>query len=121
MSLGMSLIFAFVGLIVIMVGSGWYYAWVMEKMLNSKVRDLDTIRSTQMPPNDWRKGLQKKLERGKQVSQAEMNAQWQQDIKRLDGVIKFSQKTTLMEDEQTREGILRDLDQIRREWQAQIK
>lgn len=110
MNLGLTLLLACLGLAAIMIGSCRYFAWLMEKMVHRNLRDLDAIRTSGLPPDSWHKKLHRCGEGLRK-----------RDLKRLDGVIRFAKKTFLMEDEDTRAGILRDLQRIRLDWLNQAE
>jgi len=82
----------------ILVGSGFYFSWWMNRILASKLRDLDEVRFTGLPPERWR--------RGTRLTQ----------VRRLDGLTRFVRKTKMVEDDQVRHQVLDELARIRGEW-----
>ena len=117
MNVGTLLIVAIAGLIAIMVGSCFYFPWVMKKMVFGQLQDLDEIRTTHQPPAAWQKAMHKKLESGASVSAEALAAQQQKNIKKLDRLVTFCEKTKLMEDEDTRKLVISELKQVRAEWE----
>ena len=89
----------------------------MKKMVFGQLQDLDEIRTTHQPPAAWQKAMHKKLESGKHVSPEELAVQQKSNIKKLDRLITFCNKTNLMEDEDTRKLVISELTRIRAEWE----
>ena len=116
MSLGVTLLLAFIGLIAIMVGSCVYYSWLMNKMIYARLSDLDIIRQTQLPPMNWQRAIHKKLERKQPITDGDMAAQHKKNMRGIDQLISFATKTHLMEDEDTRKLILSELKRTRQSW-----
>lgn len=116
MSLGAILLLSAVGLLLILAGSSVYFSWLMNKAVYSKLRDLNEIRTTQLPPASWQKSMLKKGKKSGSIGEADRSRQLKKDLKRLDGIVRFTQKTKMVEDEETRQLVLRELSQIRQMW-----
>jgi len=92
------LLIAVVALAGILVGSGFYFSWWMNRMLYVKLRDLDEIRSAGLSPARWRRGSRRR------------------NVRKLDRLVRFVKKTNMVEDEQVRRQVLDELARIRSEW-----
>ena len=84
MSLGWFILIAVLALAGILVGSGYYFAWCMNRILTSKLREIEEIRSTGLQPSK----------------------------RRLNVLMRFIKKTNLVEDEQVRTQIMDELKRI---------
>jgi hypothetical protein len=113
----MTLLLSAVGLIVILVGSCFYFACWMQKAVFSKLNDLDAIRSTHLPPEKWhRKYLAKRVKAGANTH-ALFERQKKKDLRRLRVIARFTERTNLVDGEDTRRDVLRELEAIKRQWQ----
>ncbi len=117
MTLGTLLILSALALVVIIFGSGYYFRWVFGRLVMDKLRDLDTVRGTRLAPPEWQKAYHKRIEQG-QYSEAHWQAQRRRNLKKLAALRRFAGKTNLMDGENTREGVISELDQIKAEWEA---
>jgi hypothetical protein len=98
MDLGLILLLSVAALAFIMIGSSAYFSFFMKRMVFRHLSDLDHIRDTGLAPERWR-------ERAK--------------ARKLKALIKFVKRTRMVEDDQVREGVLRDLSAIRRSWEGE--
>jgi hypothetical protein len=98
-SLGTSLLVAVVGLAAIMVASSFYYRWILERSLFTRLKDLDEIRTSGLPPARWlRKG-----------SPPVWDKRTLRGLKRLRSFVK---RTRMVENEDTRALVIDEMNQI---------
>lgn len=118
MSLGLTLILSVVCLAAVLVGSCVYFSAWMQKSTFSNLNALDWIRETHLPPEDWQKKYLKKCRKlGKEPPEL-FEKQKKRELKRLKKLRKFVKTTILVESEEVRADVLKDLDTVRQEWQA---
>lgn len=120
MSLGWILLLTVVALILIMVGSCFYFSWVMQKLLYDKVEDLEYIRSYSMPPDRWQRRFLIKARKQGRIDPKEQKKQTKKNLRKLEKVIKFAETTRYMENEQVRKECLLVLKLVKREWQDSL-
>ena len=119
MNIGLTLLLAVVFLALIMVGSCYYFMFWMNKSTFSKVNDLDEIRSTGRPPEDWQKSYLRKCRKLGRIPPELFEKQKKRNLRRLKGIVRFCRTTKLMESEDVRQGVLQELSLVRQEWQAE--
>ena len=119
MSIGLTLLLAVIFLVLIMVSSCFYFMFWMNKSTFSKVNDLDEIRTTGRPPEDWQKSFHKKCQKLGRIPPKLFEKQKRRNLRRLKGLVRFCCTTKLMESEEVRQGVLQELSLVRQEWQAE--
>lgn len=115
MNLGALLLLTALALVVILFGSSAYFRFVFRRMILNRLQDLDTVRATRLAPASWQKGYLARIKRGKHT-QAAWEKQRRRHLARLRALERFARKTNLMDSEETRRGVLRELTAIREEW-----
>ena len=117
MGVGLTLIIAIVGLVLIIVASCWYFSWLMQKLLYNKIEDLEYIRTYSLPPDRWqRRFLIRSRKRGS-IDPEEQKKQTKKNLRKLEKVIRFAETTRFMESEDVRSEVLLVLKLVKREWQ----
>lgn len=117
MKLGLTLIITVVALVLIMIGSNFYFSWLMQKLLYDKVEDLEYIRAYSMPPDRWQRRFLKRARKRGSIDPAEQKRQTRKNLRRLEKIIRFAETTKYMENEQVRSEVLLVLKLVKREWQ----
>ncbi|MDD9268865.1 hypothetical protein ACFPES_17635 [Paenibacillus sp. GCM10023248] len=111
----------FAALSLIMLGSLWYMRVLLEKMVGGKLRDLETLTTTGTVPETWsakyneRMIHYQKLGDLEQVNRISRMAQ-KRYLNRIGKLISFVNKSTLVENEESRKATLRILQRVEREW-----
>ena len=123
MSLGWIVLLSAVALFVIIVGSNWYTAVMMNMLFVKKHIEIDEVLSSGLPPVAWQKRYDKKLTRlkskgasDKKIAQLAM-AQRRHNIAGLNRLTRYVKKTNLVEDENARRNALAQLEQCRQQCQ----
>ena len=120
MGLGWILLLTVIALVLVIWGSCWYFSYCMNKMLYSQINDLEYIRSYGLPPDRWqRKYLQRAQKRGS-VDREEEKKQIKKNLRKLEGVIRFTRTTKFMESEGTRQDVLEVLNDVKRDWKDNL-
>ena len=120
MGLGWILLLTVIALVLVIWGSCWYFSYCMNKMLYSQINDLEYIRSYGQPPDSWqRKYLQRAQKRGS-VDREEEKKQIKKNLRKLEGVIRFTRTTKFMESEGTRQDVLEVLNDVKRDWKDNL-
>lgn len=119
MSIGWTLLLAVVGLALIMIGSSVYYSWILQRSVIGRIQDVDKIRLTRLPPDNWQKRFLKKSQREGKINLDAWARQKKKSLAKMRKLIAFVKKTRMVEDEETRQGVLRELSSIQQEWEAQ--
>lgn len=117
MNVGLTLLLTVAALILIIVGSSYYFSWLMQKLLYDKIEDLEYIRAHSLPPDRWqRRFLIRSRKRGA-IDPAEQKKQTRKNLKKLEKIIRFAETTKFMENEDVRREVLLVLKLVKREWQ----
>ena len=119
MNIALTLLLAVIFLALIMVSSCFYFMFWMNKSTFNNVNDLDEIRTTGRPPEDWQKGYLKKCRKLGRIPPELFEKQKKRNLRRLKKLTRFCRTTKLMESEEVRQGVLQELSLIRQEWQAE--
>ena len=119
MGLGTILLLAVLGLVVIMLGSCVYFAWSMQRMVMARLRDLDSLRTDQLPPESWQKGYLKRARKRGAYDHADYARQKRRNMRKLMKMIKYARQTRLMESDEVREGVLEELRLIEKQWREE--
>ncbi|SDM84113.1 hypothetical protein SAMN04487897_101221 [Paenibacillus sp. yr247] len=115
----------FVCLSLIMLGSLWYMKVLLEKMLGSKLRDLETLTVTGSIPEAWTAKYDRQMiryqERGKikQVKRIQQTAR-KVYLNKIGKLAAHVRRTTLVESEEVRSHTLRILQRVEREWRDAV-
>lgn len=117
MTLGTLLLLTALAMVVIIFGSGYYFRWVFQRMVLNGLRDLDTVRGTRLAPAQWQKGYHKRIQQATYDVRL-WEKQRRSNLKRLRSLERFARKTNLMDGEEIRQAVLRELSSIRTEWEA---
>lgn len=123
MSLGWIILLSAILLLVIIVGSNWYMAAMMNVLFVKKHIEIDEVLSSGQPPEAWQKRYQKKMGRLKSQGASEekiarlTKAQYGHNIAGLERLIRYVQKTNLVEDENARSSALAQLEQCKQQCQ----
>lgn len=120
MSLGWILLLTIVALILIMIGSSFYFSWLMQKMLYDKVEDLEYIRAYSMPPDRWQRRFLMKARKAGRIDPEDQKKQTKKNLRKLEKLIRFAETTRYMEDENVRKECLLILKLVKREWQDPV-
>lgn len=107
-----------------MVFGVWFMGFFIKKFIGEKHTHMEEIISTGKVPYTWSKKFDDKINKlkvrgGNQgevtniVQRAHKNY-----LKRLKNLVKYIEKTRLVEDEDTREAILADLHRVRSRWEV---
>lgn len=111
----------FVCLCLIMLASLWYMRVLLEKMIGSKLRDLETLTATGAIPETWSAKYDRQIIRyqslgnTKQVKQIEQTAR-KLYLSKISKLLAYVRRTTLVESEDARNQSLRMLQRVEREW-----
>jgi hypothetical protein len=109
-----------------MLGAIWGINVAMDKMVGDKHRALEEIMTTGQAPAAWRKRYNGKIARlrANQARAAEAAALEKRAVadyvRQLDRLVAYTQKTSLIEGEDTRQMLLKKLAEIRVSWQKQM-
>jgi hypothetical protein len=111
-------------LLLIMIGAIWGINVAMARMVGDKHHALEAITSTGQVPVPWRQRYDKKLARlrtdpnaGAQVRALEQRAAAEY-LRRLDQLVTYVETTKLVDEEETRELMLKKLAAARSQWLA---
>lgn len=110
----------FLGLL--MVGSMFYMNYLMRKYIGSKHSLLEEITNSGKVPRIWSDKYVKKINRltseGKHQGSAEIKLHAHQYyMKKLNRLMAYVKKTNLVEDEETRSVLLKDLSEVKIQWE----
>lgn len=119
MNLGVLLLLTVVALAAIMIGSSVYFSYLTNKMLFTQLRDLDDVRTNGLPPERWQRGYLKKGRRNGKIEEKDWARQKKKNLSALKKLTHFAKTTNMMEDEQTREGVLEELAVIKKTWESE--
>ena len=117
MGLGWLLLLTLVALILIIVGSCWYFSFIMQHLLYGKIEDLEYVRAYSMPPDRWQRRFLIRARKRGYIDPKEQIKQTKKNLKKLEKVIRFAETTRYMENEQVRSEVLLVLKLVKREWQ----
>jgi thioredoxin-like negative regulator of GroEL len=105
-----------------MAASVWLMNWSMKMYIGARHKLLEDIIRTEEVPKSWSLKFEKKMAHMKDKANAVDNmtkiyeeAQ-RSYLKRLDQLVKYVKKTRLVQDEETRQTLLTDLELIRKLW-----
>jgi hypothetical protein len=113
-------------LLLIMLGAIWGINVAMDKMVGDKHRALEEIMTTGQAPAAWRNRYNGKIARlrANQARAAEAAVLEKRAVadyvRQLDRLVAYTQKTSLIEGEDTRQMLLKKLAEIRVSWQKQM-
>ncbi|MBM7566053.1 hypothetical protein [Paenibacillus sacheonensis] len=113
-------------LTLIMVASIWYMRLMLDKIFGEKHRDLEHIASTGMIPERWSLKHAKKMirlyEKGDdRALRSARRAAARSYLRKLRRLSAYVKKTNLVENEETRQSMLRNLRQAAREWSEEVQ
>lgn len=120
MGLGWILLLTVAALVLVLWGSCWYFSFWLNRMLFTKVNDLEYIRSYGQPPDRWQRSYLKRAQKRGSIDREEEKRQIQKNLRRLNGVIRFARTTKFMENEGTRADVLEVLNDVRRDWKDSL-
>ena len=120
MSLGWILLLATAGLIFVIWGSCWYFAFWMNKLLYSQINDLEYIRSYGLAPDRWQRRYLKRAQKRGSIDREEEKKQIKKNLRKLNKVIRFARTTKFMESEGTRQDVLAVLNDVKRDWKDSL-
>ncbi|WP_308638155.1 hypothetical protein [Paenibacillus silvisoli] len=108
-------------LLLIMLASIWYMRLMMEKIFGEKHRDMEAIASTGMIPESWSRKYTMKMIRLQQTGNEEelrktKRAAARSYLRKLRRLTAYVGKTNLVDSEETRKQMLRELQKVREEW-----
>ncbi len=115
----MLLMFAlfFVILLLVCLGGIALVHRLVDSHIGSKHRDAESILQTGTPPEEWLKPFQR---RGTLPDDRTVQEKIRKSCStRLNKLIEYFEKTTLVEDEETRGILLEELSEVRRQWASQ--
>jgi hypothetical protein len=121
-SVGGPLLFATIALVLIMLGSVWIMNRASGAMVGAKHRVLQEIVETGQVPAEWSRSYRRKLawleKRGSldQIARVKLEAQ-QHYLDKLEELLQYARTTPLVDGEDTRDLLLRRLQDVRAEWQ----
>jgi len=121
MGLGWILLIAIGGLLLIMVLSSLYFSWLMQKMLYSRIDDLEYVRAYSLPPDRWQRRFLRRSRKRGEIDPKEQKRQTRKNLRKLEKLIKFAETTRFMEDEGVRSEVLTVLKLTKREWRDSIE
>ena len=119
MDLGLLLLLSVIGLAFIMAGSSAYFIFFMKRIVFRQLQDLDHVRSTGFAPERWQRGYLAKAKSGGGINPRRWKRQKRKNLRRLAKLTRFAKTTRLMEDDDTRSGVLQELKDIRETWAAE--
>ncbi|QHW31174.1 hypothetical protein GZH47_10115 [Paenibacillus rhizovicinus] len=113
-------------LFLIMLASIWYMRFMMAKIFGEKHADLEHITSTGMIPERWSLKHTKKMIRLQEqgdaaalgIAQRLAARSYVRKLRRLSAFVK---KTNLVENEETRQLMLRNIREVSREWSEEVR
>lgn len=117
MGLGWILLITLAALILIIIGSCWYFSFLMQHLLYGKIEDLEYVRAYSMPPDRWQRRFLKRARKRGSIDPDEQKKQTKKNLKKLEKLIRFAETTRYMENESVRSEVLLVLKLVKREWQ----
>ena len=127
MSIGWIVLLSAIALIIIIVGSSWYMAAMMNIIFLRKHYEIDEVLTTGLPPEAWQKRYYKRLVRLKNKGASDENImrltrkQQKHNIAGLARLASYVKKTNLVEDESARSSTLSQLNQCKQHCQLEGK
>ena len=121
MGLGWILLISVAALVLIIVASSWYFSWLMQKLMYDKIEDLEYIRAYSMPPDRWQRKFLIRSRKAGKIDPEDQKRQTKKNLKKLEKVIHFAERTRFMENEQVRSEVLVTLKLVKREWQDTLE
>jgi len=109
-------------LVLIMLASIWQINKVAQLTIGKMHREIEYIINTGKVPDDWTKRFNRKIgllegERGNENKLLELKRRAKKCyLQKLDKLIDYAEKTTLVDGQDTRELLLERLNTVRREW-----
>ncbi len=125
MSIGQIILLSIVGLVLIIVGSCFYMAAMMNVIFVRKHVEIDQVLSTGLPPEAWQKRYYKKLVylKNKGASDKKLmrltRRQQKHNIAKLKRLTRYIKRTNLVEDESARGSVLTQLEQCKQHCQLE--
>lgn len=127
MNIGWILLLSAIALIVIIVGSSWYMAAMMNIIFLRKHIEIDEVLTNGQPPEAWQKRYHKKLIHFKNKGASDKNImrltrkQQKHNVAGLARLASYVKRTNLVEDESARSSTLSQLDQCKQHCQLEGK
>lgn len=121
MSLGWTILLSAIALLVIIVGSNWYMAAMMNVLFLKKHVEIDEVLDSGLPPQAWQKRYYRKLARLQNQGASDKKIlrltrrQHKHNIAGLERLARYVRKTNLVEDESARSSALAQLEQCRQQ------
>lgn len=111
----------FVCLGLIMLGSLWYMRVLLEKMIGSKLHDLESLTATGSIPEAWSVKYDRQMIHYQMLGNTNQVKRIQQSarkvyLNKIGKLLAYVRRTTLVESEEARNHTLRILQRVEREW-----
>jgi hypothetical protein len=116
-----TLLIFFSCLCLIMWGSLWYMRVLLDKIIGSKMRDLETLTATGTIPEQWSTKYAQRMIRWQQLGDEVRLKQVQRSsrkfyLNKISKLTAYVKKTNLVQNEESRTHTLRILQRVEQEW-----